>query len=142
MSLLASIRIPGDKLKLLEDFQEQLFSLSGFEDILNTTVKFAVELTRADGATVLLLEEGGKELYVRAQKWSPEDQAKAIRIRANIAQFITALETGKPTSLNAEKIATGFPAKSMLCFPLSTRKVQLGLLIIHSHKSGFISARG
>lgn len=109
------------ELKTLYAVGRSVTSLLGLDHMLNRVVEAAVYVTNAEKGLLMLLNDGGEELYLRATKNVDELKAQSVRVRVvddNAAG--RALRTGRPVLLTGEQAATatGYPVKAFLCVPL------------------------
>ena len=119
---------------------EKIASTLDVEEVLKRIVEAAVELSNADEGSLLLLDEGTGELYMRAAKGFGEYYASTFRQPATddtIAGQV--IITGRPVLLGPEtnhghqvKIKTGYLANSVLNLPITLGDVVYGVLAVYN----------
>jgi signal transduction histidine kinase/CheY-like chemotaxis protein len=95
-------------------------SLLDLNRVLNRVVEAAVYLVNAEEGMLLLLDEDGEELYLRAAKGVDEKVARNLRVRVDDSVAGRAIQTDRPVVLAGEraKVTTGYLAQALLYVPL------------------------
>ncbi len=88
--------------------------------VLNRVVEAAVYLAEAEEGLILLLDEEGSELYLRAAKGVDEKTARNLRVRVDDSVAGRVIQTDRPVFLTGEhaKVSTGYLTKALLYLPL------------------------
>lgn len=126
-----------EKLYTLHRINAAIASELDLDKVLSRIVDAAIYLTRAEEATIFLLDKSTNALYVRAQKGAGEPHAHLLRVRGSDSVVVAVFSEGKALRLggNAIKVATGYLAKSMLGVPLVARGHKLGALSVINWRS-------
>ena len=133
-----------DALRDLTDRQRQEFNalysigktiaaLHDVDEILAQVVSAAVNLTRAEEGSLLLLEPGSSELYLRASKNLDESAARNLRIKVDDSLMGRVVQTGRPVMLSGDellKVKTSFLVKAILNVPLIVGGRAIGVLSV------------
>jgi two-component system phosphate regulon sensor histidine kinase PhoR len=96
-------------------------SLLDVEQVLSRVVEAAVFMAQAEEGSLMLLDEPGGELYLRAAKNIDEKVARGLRLRVDDSLVGRVVNTGKPVLLAGEglkKISTAYLVKTLLIVPL------------------------
>lgn len=95
-------------------------SLLDLDQVLNRVVEAAVYTAGAEEGTLMLLDDGSNELYLRAAKDVSERTARNLRLRVEDSAAGRALRHSRPVHLTGErvKLATGYLVRSLLYVPL------------------------
>ena len=88
--------------------------------VLNRVVEAAVYVAGAEEGLLLLLDDKGDELYLRAAKNVDEKLARSLRVRVDDSVAGRAIQTGRPVLMTGErtKFITGYLVQAMLYLPL------------------------
>ncbi len=88
--------------------------------VLNRVVEAAVYVAGAEEGLLLLLDDKGDELYLRAAKNVDERLARSLRVRADDSVAGRAIQTGRPVLVAGDrtKCVTGYLVQAMLYLPL------------------------
>jgi two-component system NtrC family sensor kinase len=123
----------GERGQLAQQFRRQLqelnavhaigrsvTSLLDLNRVLNRVVEAAVYVAGAEEGMLLLLDNEGGELCLRAARNMDEEMVRDLRLRVDGSAAGRALETNQPVLLTGEQaeITTGYPAKALLYLPL------------------------
>ncbi len=114
-------------------------ALLDLDEILTTVVDAAVELTGAEEASLLLVDEASGELYMRASKNFDEDFSRTFRLKADDSLAGQVISTGRPVKIDQaspQKIKTSYLVHSLLYCPLYVRGKVLGVLGIDNRTPG------
>ncbi|HEY4689347.1 MAG TPA: ATP-binding protein [Anaerolineae bacterium] len=141
-----------DALRALADRQIQEFNalysiaktitaLLDVDEILAQVVSAAVNLTRADEGSLLLVDADTGELYLRASKNLNEAAAHNLRIKIEDTLMGRVIQTGRPVMLGGDdlvKVRTAFLVKAILNVPMLVADRAIGVLSVdnqHSNRS-------
>jgi two-component system NtrC family sensor kinase len=106
---------------------------------LTTVVEAAVRLTGSEEGSLLLLDSGSGEIYMRASKNFDEEFARAFRLRVQDSLAGQVMATGEPVLLDEQspqKIKTSYLVHSLLYVPLRVRGKTIGVLGVDNRKAG------
>jgi two-component system phosphate regulon sensor histidine kinase PhoR len=109
------------------------------DEVLKTVVDAAVQLTNSEEGSLLLLEEDGGELYMRASKNFDDDFARTFRLKVEDSLAGHVIETGEPVLLDEttpKKIKTAYLVHSLIYVPLRVRGKTIGVLGVDNRKAG------
>lgn len=132
----------GERLNGLEGLSRvgrAVTALLDLDEILTTVVDAAVELTGAEEASLLLVDEESGDLYMRASKNFDEDFSRTFRLKAEDSLAGRVINLGKPLKIDQsspQKIKTSYLVHSLLYCPLSVRGKVLGVLGIDNRTAG------
>jgi two-component system NtrC family sensor kinase len=107
--------------------------------VLTTVVEAAVRLTGSEEGSLLLLDSGSGEIYMRASKNFDEEFARAFRLRVQDSLAGQVMATGEPVLLDEQspqKIKTSYLVHSLLYVPLRVRGKTIGVLGVDNRKAG------
>ncbi len=95
-------------------------SLLDLNSVLNRVAEAAVYLADAEEGMLLLLDDDGRELYLRAAKGVDEAVARSLRMRVDDSIAGRAIQTDRPVLMSGEraKVTTGYLVNSLLYVPL------------------------
>ncbi len=107
------------------------------EELLSQVVSAAVRLLRAEEGSLLLIDPGSGELYLRANKNLDEAVARNLRIPIDDTLMGQVIQTGRPVMLSGDevKVKTSFLVKSILCVPLTVAGRVIGVLSVDNKLS-------
>ncbi|HID62304.1 MAG TPA: response regulator [Anaerolineae bacterium] len=129
------------ELSTLHDIGKAVTSLLDLEKIVNRVVEAAVFLTGAEEGFLLLIDQGTKELYMRAAKGLSQREARSFRVKVDDSLSGQVITTGKPIMVSSVqdqekfKLKTGYLVKSLLHVPLKLRNEIIGVLSVHNRIS-------
>ncbi|MCP4542110.1 MAG: response regulator [Chloroflexi bacterium] len=88
--------------------------------VLNRVVEAAVYLAEAEEGLILLMDEKGSELYLRAAKGVDEKAARNLRVRVDDSVAGRVIQSGRPVFLTGDraKVSTNYLTKALLYLPL------------------------
>lgn len=122
---------------------EKIASTLELEEVLKRIVEAAVQFSRADEGSLLLLDEETNELYMRASKGFGQEYASTFRQQVsddNIAGRV--MKTGRPVLIGPEsglgdqvKVKTGYFARSILNLPINRQGQTHGVLAVYNSGS-------
>ena len=114
-------------------------SMLDHNEVLTAVVDEAVRLTGAEEGSLLLLDEGTGELYMRASKNFDEVFARTFRLQVEDSLAGQAIESGQPVLLDEQtpqKIKTSYLVHSLIYVPLKARGRTIGVLGVDNRKAG------
>jgi two-component system NtrC family sensor kinase len=109
------------------------------DKVLTDVVEAAVRLTEAEEGSLLLLEEDGGQLTMRASKNFDEDFARTFRLRVEDSLAGSVVASGEPVILDEttpQKIKTSYLVHSLIYVPLRVRGRTIGVLGVDNRKAG------
>ncbi len=135
-----------------EEFQDRikrLGSLHGMsaEKVLSLVVDSAVQVTGAEEAYLLLVDESTNELYLRAEKNLGDDVVQGLRMRVQDSIAGHVVRTGQPVLFNPLdanqrfRVKTGYFVNSMINVPLKVDGHVIGVLGVANRLSKEAFAR-
>lgn len=107
-------------------------------NVLTKIVDAAVSLTNAEEGLLLLPDDEGKELYIRAAKGMENVNAKEFRIRTDDTLAGQVFITGTPVLIgNAgpQKLKTAYFVKSLLYVPMLYKNQVIGVLGVNNRET-------
>jgi len=135
-------RALGD-LQMLQEISKEITSLLDLEAVLAQVVKAAVRVADAEEGYLLMCNEEGDELYLRAAQNLGEEAAASFRIPVEDSIAGQVVRSGEPLILTGNlegssiKIKTGLLVRSLVAVPLKARGRTLGVLAVDN----LVSAR-
>lgn len=91
------------------------------EQLLTQVVQVAANVTGAEQGLLLLLDESGRELYLRAASNVDEALVRKLRVRVDDSILGRVIKSGRPVSLAGpalQEAASWYPVKALLYVPL------------------------
>ena len=139
--------LTADQLHLIVRAAEKVNSNIKLDDVLNSIVEVASELTNADRGTLYLIDEEQNELWSKVIQGL---EAKEIRLKIGQGLAGSAAETNEIVNVPDASLddrfnpgfdmATGYVTKSVLCFPIKNRDGKaIGVLQLINSKNGVFS---
>ncbi len=132
-------------LKLLERNLLEQQTLSGIARMLNSTldlntvltkvVDAATSLTNAEEGLLLLPDDEGKTLYIRAAKGIDHETAREFRIKTQDTLAGHVFQTGNPVLVGRagwQKVKTQYFARSLLYVPMQVKGQNVGVLGVNN----------
>ena len=119
------------ELNIIYTIGRSVTSLLDLNQVLNRVVEAAVFLADAEEGLLLLLDEDGDELYLRAEKNVDEKVARTLRVRVDDTIAGQVIQSDQPVLISGEtsKIVTGYLTKALLYVPLrSPNRGVIGVL--------------
>jgi len=132
----------------LDGWVKRLGSLhdTSSDKVLNLIVESAVHITQAEEGYLLLLDETGNELYLRAEKNLEDQVARTLRVRVDDSLAGHVLRTGKPVIFNPVedqqrfRIKTDYLVRSLIIVPLRIAGRMIGVLgVANKQRSEFFT---
>jgi two-component system NtrC family sensor kinase len=108
------------ELNIIYTIGRSVTSLLDPNRVLNRVVEAAVYLAEAEEGLLLLMDEEGSELYLRAAKGIDEKAARNMRVRVDDSIAGRVIRTGQPVFLTGDraKVTTDYLTKALLYLPL------------------------
>ena len=107
--------------------------------LLGRIVEAAVYITGAEEGSLLLLDEGTNELFVRAAQGLEEKYARDFRLRVKDSLAGKVIRTGEPIMINKaggpHKVKTAYLVNSILYVPLKAKGHIMGVLTVDNRVS-------
>jgi sigma-B regulation protein RsbU (phosphoserine phosphatase) len=124
----------------------RLNSLLSLPELLAATMKTASQLMNAETSSILVLDEGGKELTFAVATGKPGESVTEMRVPADQGIAGWVLKNGKAAVVNDVKKdrrfyaqidrGSGFSTKSILAVPLRIRDRAIGVVEVINKKGG------
>lgn len=132
----SSARERVEMLRTVHELARAATSADELEVLLNRIVEAAVQMSGAEEGFLLLLDDDGEELYVRAAQGLGQEFAAGFRVKSRDSMVWKVVQTGTPAILTSPVESTG-PEKapgvrSMLHVPLRADGSVIGVLSVHS----------
>jgi two-component system NtrC family sensor kinase len=118
---------------------QKVAALFDIEEILKLVVTAAVNLTRAEEGTLMLLDAGSGELYLRASYSGDEEGVRNLRVKVTDSLMGRVLQSGSPVMLDRNdllKIKTSLLVRAIISVPLIIGGHAIGVLSAYSLQSG------
>ena len=125
-------------LETLQQIGRTITASLDLDVILNMVVEAAVELTGAEEGSLLLLDETGDELYVRASRNFQEDFVRTLRLSVTDSLAGQVLRTGQPVLIDVDapqKIKTSYLVYTLIYVPLTVEDQVIGVLEVDNRKA-------
>jgi signal transduction histidine kinase/DNA-binding response OmpR family regulator len=119
----------------LSHITRSLSAVLDLDTLLTQVVDAAVSLSNAEEGLLLLPDEEGHALYIRAVKGIDSETAKHFRIKTQDTMAGQVFQLGKPILVGdqgLQKIKTEYLVKSLLYVPLSIRHETIGVLGVNN----------
>ncbi|MEW5871995.1 MAG: ATP-binding protein [Chloroflexota bacterium] len=133
----SNLRNRVNGLESIQRVGRQVTSLLNLDDVLKAVVDAAVELTGAEEGSLLLLDEGSGELYMRASRNFQEDFVRTFRLPIRDSLAGQVLRTGKPVMLDEQtprKIKTSYLVYTIIYVPLVVQERVIGALEVDNRQ--------
>jgi two-component system phosphate regulon sensor histidine kinase PhoR len=132
----ASLEKRLGELETLVKLGRDITSTLDLNKVLNNVAIAAVELTGAEESSLLLLDETGKELYMRAGHNFEEGFASTLRLPIEDTLAGQVVQSGKPLVINDElkKIKTSYLIRALIYVPLRVKEHIIGVLGVDNRK--------
>jgi two-component system phosphate regulon sensor histidine kinase PhoR len=120
-----------DELETLSRVGRLVTAQLDLDGVLKEVVDAAVEITSAEEGSILLVDEGTDELYVRAARNFREDFVRTFRLPVEDTHAGEVIKTGEPVVLHADaphKIKTAYLVQSLIYVPLVVHGRTIGVL--------------
>ncbi len=119
----------------LSTLARSLSAVLDLDTLLTQVVDAAVQLCNAEEGLLLLPDEDGQELYVRAAKGMDSETARNFRLKTQDSLAGQVFRTGQPVLLGdrgPQKITTAYLVRSLLYVPLSIKGQVIGVLGVNN----------
>ena len=119
------------ELEALARIGRTVTAMLDLDRVLMTVIDEAVRLTGAEEGSLLLMDEGSGELYMRASKNFDEGFARTFRLRVEDSLAGQVIASGRPFLLDErapQKIKTSYLVQSLAYVPLRVRGHTIGVL--------------
>lgn len=123
------------ELKALSTLSRSLSSSLDLSEVLNQIVDAATSLTNAEEGLLLLPDEAGTALYIRAMKGLDSESARNFRIKTDDTIAGRVFTSGEPLLVGArgwQKVKTEYFVKSLLYVPLTFKSTVIGVLGVNN----------
>jgi PAS domain S-box-containing protein len=130
---------PLAELETLAQLGKSITSKLNPDDVLTSIVEAAVRLTGAEEGSLMLLDQGTGELYMRASKNFDQKFVQTFRMKVQDSLAGEVIRTGEPILLDANsprKIKTSFLVHSLVFVPLLVGGRVVGLLGVDNRAAG------
>ena len=120
-----------DELESLARVGRSVTSVLDLDQVLAVVVQAAVEMTDAEEGSLLLLDENGRDLVMRASFNFQDEIARTFRLPTSDSLAGQVLHTGEPLLLEQdtpEKIQTHYLVRSLIYVPLVLQGKPIGVL--------------
>lgn len=127
----ASLEKRLGELEVLLKISREINSSLELDDVLQNVVSAAVDLTNAEEGSLLLLDESGTELYMRAGHNFEQGFADSFRMPVEDTLAGDVIKSGKPLNYNKDKthkIQTAYLIQALIYVPLNVRDRIIGVL--------------
>lgn len=130
-ALLSSLREVVDAIRLTSDRKE----------LLSLILRLAVESTKAEKGSLMLLDKDGKHLKVEIAEGMEEEIARKIRVPLGTGIAGKVAQDGKPLLISGKPSEEEFQhlrgsgVKSALCVPLIIKETVIGVINVNSSES-------
>lgn len=127
-----------DDLEALQIVSRSITASLELDKVLTAVVDAAVELTGAEEGSLLLLEEGSNNLYMRAARNFGDDFVRTFRLPVEDTLPGQVLQSGKPVIIDEKtpkKIKTAYLVRSIMYVPLIIQGRAIGLLGVDNRQS-------
>jgi len=144
--------VSSQQLQLLYDVSRSLHSLIDLNELLAWVVEKSKELLDADGSSVILLDETGRELYfpyVSPEHSEIADRLKQLRMPADKGIAGAVVQTGQsllvadvtrdPRFFSGMDEQTGAATRAIICAPLRTNHGIIGVIECINKRHGDFS---
>ncbi len=119
----------------LSTLARSLSAVLDLDTLLTQVVDAAVQLCNAEEGLLLLPDEAGQELYVRAAKGMDSETARNFRLKTQDSLAGEVFRTGQPVlkgERGPQKITTAYLVRSLLYVPLSIKGQVIGVLGVNN----------
>lgn len=126
-----------DEMQLMFSLARSLSEVLDLTDLLNRLVEAARYLTQAEEAMILLPDEDGQQLWLRAKVGIEQEAARNFRIKTADSLAGAVFQTGQPLNISGQgplRLKTEYFVKSMLYVPILYRGKAIGVLGVNNRK--------
>ncbi|CAG0932473.1 two-component system, OmpR family, sensor histidine kinase KdpD [Thermoflexales bacterium] len=117
---------------------QKVAALFDIEEILKLVVTAAVNLTKAEEGSLMLLDANTGELYLRASCSSHEDAVRNLRVKVTDSLMGRVIQSGRPLMLDRGdllKVRTSLLVKAIVGVPLIIGGHVIGVLSVYNTRS-------
>jgi diguanylate cyclase (GGDEF)-like protein/PAS domain S-box-containing protein len=135
--LTSQLRAQVEWLNALTKIGQSLTATLDLDDLLRRIVEAGVEITRAEGGFLALLEPKSSQLYLCAVKNIDEQQIRTLRQPVKDSLLGKVISTRRAIFINNQpsdplKITSGFLVRSLIHVPILFKGHLLGVLSVHN----------
>jgi two-component system, OmpR family, phosphate regulon sensor histidine kinase PhoR len=126
-----------EELEILGRIGRSVTASLDLDSILSSVVEAAVDLTHAEQGSLLLVDPGTGELYIRAEKNFGEKFVQTSHVPADDTLAGQVITSGEPVLFNRDlpqKINTAHIVQSLIYVPLHTRFKTIGVLGVNNRE--------
>jgi two-component system NtrC family sensor kinase len=108
------------------------------DEVLKTIVDTAVNITKAEEGSLLILDQDSGDLYMRAARNFQDEFVQTFRLQTTDSLAGEVIRTGKPVILDKDspqKIKTSYLVKTLMYVPLRARGRVIGVLGVDNRES-------
>src|SRR5258706_12351082 len=123
------------ELKTLSNLGRSISSTLELSEVLNQIVEAATTLTRAEEGLLLLPDEEGRALYIRAMKGVDDDSARNFRVKTEDPLVGRVYTTGEPAIMSDrgwQRVKTEYFVKSLVYVPMTVKGQTIGVLGVNN----------
>lgn len=128
-----------DELEVLGRIGRSVTASLDLDGVLANVVEAAVEITKAEEGSLLLLDDESDELYVRASKNFQDEFVRTFRLPIDDTLAGQVVRTGEPVVLDEktpQKIKTSYLVHTLIYVPLQAHGRTIGVLGVDNRRSG------
>lgn len=135
-----ALSLAGDNGGMVTPIALAITSLLDLNDVLRKAIDLTITETKADEASVWLVDERTGELYLEADHGIQDDKIRRMRLALNDTLAGKVIETGKPVRASSAdqkepiKVKTGYLVNAVVYVPLTLGGVTFGVLSAVHHK--------
>ena len=123
------------ELKTLSHLGRSISSVLDLSEVLNQIVEAATTLTNAEEGLLLLPDEEGRALYIRAMKGVDDASAGNFRIKTEDALVGRVYKSGEPILIGdkgLQRVKTEYFVRSLLYVPMTYKGQMIGVLGVNN----------
>ncbi len=123
------------ELKVLSNLGRSISSVLELSEVLNQIVEAATTLTRAEEGLLLLPDDEGKALFLRAMKGVDDQSARNFRVKTDDPLLGRVFVSGEPVLVNdkgLKRVKTEYFVKSLLYVPMTYKNQTMGVLGVNN----------
>lgn len=141
LSVTATLPEWSDEVQTLFDLSKSLTEVLDLSEVLNRVVEAARRLTNAEEGMILLPDEDGGQLYLRAKVGIDIEVARNFRIRTEDTLAGRVYGTGQPVLIGAQgplKVKTEYLVNALLYVPINYEGRVIGVLGVNNKTTDVI----
>lgn len=122
-----------ESLRAIQRLGQSITAKLELDQVLTAIVDAAVELTRAEEGSLLLLDHASGELYIRAAKNFDADFVETFRLPIHDALVSQVIHSGEPVMVDnsqPQKIKTAYLVHNLVYVPLKLHGTVIGILVV------------